>query len=68
MEFQFFRIKNRPHKKVVSISNPGIQPKYKKPSASAAFGLAHIEEISKDYNQTISYLIVGHFRPKRFHF
>ena len=41
---------------------------YKKPSASAAFGLAHIEEISKDYNQTISYLIVGHFRPKRFHF
>ena len=41
---------------------------YQKPRASAAFGLAHIEEISKDYNQTVSYLISGHFRPQRFEF
>ena len=41
---------------------------YQKPRASAAFGLAHIEEISKDYNQTVSYLISGHFRPQRFDF
>ena len=41
---------------------------YQKPRVShlGAFGLAHIEQISPDYNETVSYLIGGHFRPKRF--